>query len=69
MGIDIRLPIGGMFTILGLLLSLFGLFTSSDTILYQRSLGFNVNLFSGLLMLVFGVVMLFLALRSKKQKS
>ena len=45
MGIDIRLPIGLMFTIIGLLLAVFGLL--SDTSIYQRSLGINVNLIWG----------------------
>jgi len=69
MGIDIKLPIGLMFSILGLLLSLFGLFTTGDTVLYSRSLGINVNLWSGAGMLVFGLIMLFLAWKSKKTKT
>ena len=66
MGIDIKLPIGLMFSIMGLLLTLFGLFTDSDTLLYSRSLGININLWSGLGMLVFGLLMLFLSRKSKK---
>jgi hypothetical protein len=69
MGIDIKLPIGLMFSILGLLLSIFGLFTTGDTVLYSRSLGINVNLWSGAGMLVFGLIMLFLAWKSKKTKT
>ncbi len=68
MGIDIKFPIGLMFTILGLILSAFGLFTNSDTALYQRSLGININLWSGTGMLIFGLVMLGLALKSRKSK-
>jgi hypothetical protein len=67
MGIDIKLPIGLMFSILGVLLTLFGLFTRSDEILYARSLGINVNLWSGLGMLVFGLFMLLLVYLSKKK--
>jgi hypothetical protein len=67
MEVDIRLPIGFMFTILGALLTVFGIFTSSDPLLYSRSLGINVNLWSGLLMLVFGGLMLVYAYRSKKK--
>ncbi len=55
MGVDIRLPIGFMFTVFGLLLSAFGLF--SDPGLYQRSLGINVNLAWGIVLLIFGVSM------------
>jgi membrane-bound ClpP family serine protease len=66
MEVDIRLPMGFMFSILGALLVLFGLFTSSDTELYAPSLGINVNLWSGLIMLAFGGLMLMYALRAKK---
>jgi hypothetical protein len=61
MGLDIRLPIGLLFTIVGLLLAGFGLV--SDTAIYQRSLGINVNLWWGLVMLAFGVGMLVLGRR------
>jgi hypothetical protein len=64
--VDIRIPIGLMFTILGILISVFGLFTVSDTGMYQRSLGINVNLVMGIVMLVFGLAMLFLAAKKKK---
>ena len=69
MGIDIKFPIGLMFTILGLLLAIFGIFTSSDTAMYRPSLGINVNLWSGLGMLVFGLVMLYLSWKNRKTKT
>ena len=69
MGIDIKFPIGLMFSIIGLLLTCFGIFTNSDTAMYTRSLGININLWSGMGMLVFGLIMLFLAWKSKKIKS
>jgi hypothetical protein len=56
MGIDIRLPIGLMFTIIGLLLAGYGLL--GDASIYQRSLGINVNLIWGALLTVFGIIML-----------
>ena len=58
MGLDIKLPIGLMFTILGLLLAIFGLSTAGDEELYRRSLDININLWTGLAMLVVGVLML-----------
>jgi membrane protease YdiL (CAAX protease family) len=61
MGLDIRLPIGMLFSIIGILLSVFGAF--SDKALYQRSLGINVNLIWGLVLLAFGAVMLLLGWR------
>ena len=61
MKLDLRLPIGLMFSIIGALLVVFGL--ASDPAIYQRSLGINVNLWWGLVLLVFGVVMLWLVRR------
>jgi hypothetical protein len=57
--LDIRFPIGLLFSILGVVLTLFGLM--SDPALYQRSLGININLWWGLVMLLAGGVMLFLS--------
>jgi hypothetical protein len=42
MGLDLRLPIGIYFTILGLLLGAYGILTNSHTAMYQRSLGMNI---------------------------
>ena len=64
MGLDIRLPIGLMFTLFGLLLVVYG--AVSDKAIYQRSLGLNVNLGWGLVLLIFGVVMLVLGRRGAK---
>lgn len=61
MGLDIRLPIGLMFAILGLVLVLSGLIL--DPAIYRRSLDINVNLWWGLVLSVFGGVMLFLGRR------
>ncbi len=69
MEVDIRLPIGLMFTLLGLLLLIFGITTEADPELYKRSLEINVNFWSGLIMLVFGGLMLVFALRAKKSKT
>ena len=54
MGLDIRYPIGMMFTLLGLILLATGLFTSGDAAMYQQSLGLNVNLWWGGFLLLFG---------------
>ena len=69
MGIDIKLPIGLMFTVFGVILTILGLITSTDPELYNRSLNININLWSGLCMLVFGILMLALSKRLKKPKS
>jgi uncharacterized protein YhhL (DUF1145 family) len=63
MRLDIRLPIGMLFSISGVLLVLFGALSNRQ--LYARSLNINVNLWWGLAMLVFGIIMLVLG-RSRK---
>ena len=57
-GLDVRLPIGGLFTALGLLLSGYGLATAGDPSHYARSLSVNINLWWGLVMLAFGLTLL-----------
>lgn len=57
-GLDVRLPIGGLFTVLGLILAGYGLATTGDAAHYERSFSVNVNLWWGLVMLVFGIVLL-----------
>ena len=64
--VDIRIPIGLMFSILGVLITVFGFLTRSDSNMYQRSLGINVNLIMGVVMLLFGLVMLYLSQKKKK---
>lgn len=52
MNLDIRLPIGGLFTLLGLVLTGYGLL--GDKTIYARSLGHNINLTWGIVVLLFG---------------
>lgn len=66
MGLDVRLPIGLMFTILGLMLAVYGLL--GDKSIYGRALGININLWWGLVMLLFGVVMLLLGRRGTRRE-
>ena len=61
MRLDIRLPIGIFFAVLGVMLAVYGL--TSDPAIYQRSLGRNVNLIWGLVLLAFGATMLALGRR------
>ena len=67
MGLDIRWPIGLMFSLVGVMLTLYGIFTSSDAELYKRSLGLNLNLYWGLVLLVFGGWMLMMAWRGSRK--
>ena len=69
MGLDIKIPIGLMFSIFGLILTILGLITAGDTAMYEQSLGYNINLLSGCVMLVFGCLMLFTSSLFKKKKS
>jgi hypothetical protein len=60
MGLDIRLPIGLMFSLIGALLVVTGLISDA------RSLNININLVWGLVLVVFGVFMLVMAWRASK---
>jgi multisubunit Na+/H+ antiporter MnhG subunit len=62
MRLDIRLPIGLFFTLLGAVLVVYGLL--SDPSVYARSLGYNVNVLWGALLLVFGLISLYLGRRA-----
>ena len=67
MKLDIKLPIGLIFTVLCVIFIIYGFFTASDAAFYEKALGYNVNLFTGIVMLVFGGFMLFLAWKDKKK--
>ena len=60
MHLDIRIPIGLMFVIIGAILAVFGL-VSGQHIYDIHSLGINVNLGWGCVLLAFGLFMLTLA--------
>jgi uncharacterized membrane protein HdeD (DUF308 family) len=62
MGLDIRWPIGLMFTLIGALLAVFGLVKGTESI----SQNININLIWGIVLLVFGVFMLLGAIKGKK---
>lgn len=66
MHLDLRLPIGLMFAAFGVMLTVFGLV--SDRTIYDRSLGINVNLWWGLVLLVFGLVMLAFAIPAERKR-
>jgi hypothetical protein len=66
MGLDIRWPIGLMFSLIGAMLVVYGFSTGSNAELYKSSLDINVNLRWGLVLLVFGGTMLMLAWRGSQ---
>ena len=66
MGLDIRLPIGIIFTIYGVILIIYGL-VADASIFQEKSLGVNIDLWWGAAMLVFGVFMGALAFRASRR--
>ncbi len=67
--LDVRWPIGTLFATLGLLLTGYGLATAGNTEQYARSLSVNVNLWWGLVMLVFGLALLLAAWAGRRTLS
>ena len=61
MGLDVRVPLGVRFAIMGVLLAGYGL--AGDQSIYARSLGINVNAIWGVVMIVFAAGLLGLAAR------
>jgi hypothetical protein len=64
MNLDVRTPMGLMFSITGAILVIWGLKTNGDAI-YARSLGINANLWWGIVLLIFGLTMFILGERSQ----
>ncbi|MGI4815224.1 MAG: hypothetical protein ACRYGG_18095 [Janthinobacterium lividum] len=65
MSFDLRIPVGLMFTVFGLILVGLGLF--GGPALVEKSLGLNMNLWWGLVQLIFGALMLLFGLSRKKK--
>ena len=64
MGIDIRLPLGILFLLLGAILVVYG--AASNPSLYGQSLGINVNLDWGVVLFAFGGLMFGLSWRGAR---
>lgn len=64
MGLDIRIPIGMMFAVIGTLLSGYGLV--ADRAIFDRSLGINVDLIWGGFLLLFGLAFVIAGRRSAR---
>lgn len=63
--LDVRKPIGWLFTIYGVMLICWGMLQPQITQIEGHSIEFNLNLIWGALMLVFGVFMNVLAYTDK----
>jgi hypothetical protein len=59
MTLDLRIPLGLLFLIVGVMLSVYGVATRGSDI-YLRSAGMNINLIWGIVMFVFGLSMFLL---------
>lgn len=66
MNFDLRLPLGLIFSLLGVMLVAYGIF--GDHAVYARSLGIDVNQDWGAVLLVFGAAMLALAIRGRRRR-
>ena len=64
---DIRIPIGALFVLLGAVLTVYGVATKSDAQLYARSENIVINLWWGLIMVIFGGLMLYFGTHSKER--
>jgi hypothetical protein len=64
-GMDIRLPMGMMFLIIGVIIAVYGATTVGDPMYADHSLGINVNLWWGGVLVLFGLLMLALVMKSK----
>ncbi len=66
MNLDLRIPMGLMFLLVGAILSIYGLATQGSPI-YEKSVGLNINLIWGIVMLVFGGIMFLLGRRGQSR--
>ena len=66
MGLDIRWPIGVIFSIYGVVLLIYGA-VADPSIFQEKSLGVNIDVWWGLAMLVFGLFMGALAFRASRR--
>ncbi|MDB5294511.1 MAG: hypothetical protein JWO31_494 [Phycisphaerales bacterium] len=64
--LDIRVPMGTMFTLYGVILAGYGLLSNGSPA-YARSLGINVNLWWGSAILLFGVALLALSWHANRR--
>ena len=67
MSLDLRIPIGLMFSLVGIILAAYGLATNGTTTLYERSAGVNANLWWGVVLLILGQIMFQLGRRTQNR--
>ena len=69
MSLDLRIPMGLLFTLVGIILTAFGIATRGNLGLYSQSLGVNVNLWWGVVLLIFGQIMFQLGRASQARQA
>ena len=67
MNLDLRIPMGLMFSFIGVILAAYGAATNSMPAIYDKSLGINMNLWWGIVLLIFGQIMFHMGRRTQKQ--
>lgn len=65
MNLDLRIPMGMMFSMAGAVLVAFGVATRNRPDLYTRCFGMNPNLWWGIVVLVFGLIVVTLGRRGQ----
>jgi len=68
MGLDIRWPIGLMFTLIGALMIGYGVLRATASTVLVAGDNININLVWGFFLLLFGALMLIMAIRAKKKE-
>ena len=64
--LDLKLPLGGLLCFYGLIMVVYGLFSGKEA--YEKSLGININLFWGALILVIGAALLLSSFRKPRPR-
>jgi membrane-bound ClpP family serine protease len=64
--LDLKIPLGGLLSFYGAVLLLFGLFSKKE--IYARSLGINVNLIWGILILAVGLALLLTVIAKRRRQ-
>jgi hypothetical protein len=67
MNLDLRIPLGSMFALIGFILTGWGMRSYGNAVFYAKSMGINVNLWWGLVLMAFGIMMLILGRRGQRR--
>ena len=67
-GPDIRIPIGLMFLIVGAIIGVYGIATNGDPMYTTHSVGININLIWGVVLVLFSLTMLALAWSAARKR-